>query len=405
MDRRRILALLALAALSTWAAAADWPQFRGPGRDGVSAEKGLAASWPADGPKELWRVELGDGYSAPVIAAGRVYTMFSRGDDEFIACFDAADGSELWRVRADATWKDRFANGPRSTPTVDGETVYALGSRGKLLALAAADGALRWSRDLPREFGAKAPKWGVSTSPLVEGKALLVDVGGNEGASIVAFDKASGKELWRAGSDGAGYSAPVAFEAGGVRQVVFFTATSVTALRPSDGTLLWEVPWATSWDVNAATPIFIPPDKLFVSSGYDVGAAVYRIKSGADGEVSVEELWKNREMKNKFSSSVLHDGYIYGFDEKTLKCIGATDGETRWQARGLGHGSLLYADGKLIVLGDEGTLALVEATPEEYREKSRAQVVEGRTWTMPALSGGRLYVRNLKELVAFDVSG
>jgi outer membrane protein assembly factor BamB len=391
------------AVLAAGAAAAEWPQFRGPRRDGVSTETGLLAAWPAGGPKVVWRTALGGGYSSLAVAAGRIFTMLSVGDDEFVASFDTATGAERWRVRVDSPWKDRFGDGPRATPTVDGKVVFTLSSRGKLHALGAEDGAVVWTHDLPREYGAEAPQWGYAGSPLVEGGLLLVDVGGKEGSGIVAFDKASGREVWRSRDDRAGYSAPVAFDVGGVRHAVFFTANTVTALRPKDGGLLWSVPWKTSWDVNAATPLFIAPDRLFVSSGYDHGGAVYKIVAGEGGS-AVEEVWANREMKNRFSSSVLHGGHLYGFDEKTLKCIDAGSGETRWQARGLGHGSLIAADGRLIVLGDEGTLVLVEATAEEYREKSRAQVFAGKTWTAPALSDGTLYLRDEKELVALDVS-
>jgi outer membrane protein assembly factor BamB len=231
-----------------------------------------------------------------------------------------------------------------------------------------------------------------------------MDVGGKAGSSIVAFEKKTGSEVWRSQNDTAGYSAPVAMTVAGRRQVVFFTGTTLVSLSPEDGALLWKQDWKTSYDVNASTPIFIPPDRVFVSSGYDVGAAVYRVET--DGkQVRIEQVWQNREMKNKFSSSVLHEGHLYGFDEKTFKCIDAATGETKWQSRGLGHGSLIFADGHLFVLGDEGTLALVEATSEAYREKGRVQIFDDKTWTVPTLSGGKLYLRDEKQLVALDVSG
>jgi outer membrane protein assembly factor BamB len=382
----------------------DWPQYRGPNRDGVSSETGLLDQWSAGGPKELWRTSLGRGFSGISVSGGRIYTMFAEGSDEFVVCLDAATGQEIWRKGTGSNFKDRFGDGPRSTPTVDGELVFALGAKGKLHALGATDGQPIWSRDLPGEFGAEIPRWGYSSAPLVDGKLLLVDVGGQGGSSIVAFDKKTGKEVWRSQSDKAGYSAPVVMTVSGRRQVVFFTGTTLVSLAPEDGTLLWRQAWKTSYDVNAATPIFIPPDKLFVSSGYDVGAAVYRVKM--DGQqAEVQEVWRTREMKNKFSSSVLHEGHLYGFDEKTFKCIDAASGETKWKFRGLGHGSLIFADGHLVVLGDEGTLVLVEATAAAYREQGRAQIFDGKTWTVPTLSGGKLYLRDEKQLVSLDVSG
>ena len=381
----------------------DWPQFRGPGRDGISHETGLAGNWPEAGPREIWRVKLGGGYSGLSVQHKRIYTMYSHGSGEFVAAIDAATGETIWRFRTASNRRDDQGDGPRSTPTVSGGIVYVLGASGTLHALRAGGGQPVWSHDLRKEYGAEPPRWGVATSPLVEGELLLVDVGGADGSSIVAFDKKTGEEVWRAFDDKAGYSTPIAVTVGGVRQVLFFTARNVLGVAPADGTVLWRIPWKTSYDVNAAAPVFIAPDRFFVSSGYDVGGAVFKIV--VDGEkVSVEKIWKNREMKNQFSSSILLDGHLYGFDDKTLKCIDAATGERRWRERGFGHGSLTYADGYLIVLGDRGTLALVEAKPDAYRERSRAQVFESKTWTVPTFVGGRLYLRDQNELVSLDVA-
>lgn len=395
---------LALAVLGlVTGGAADWPQFRGPERDGVSRERGLATSWPTSGPKVLWRKPLGEGYAGISVVEGRVYTLLASGADEFAVALDGSSGAELWRSRIGDKWRDEMGDGPRSTPTVDGGLVFALSARGMLHALGAADGKSVWQHDLTADYGARVPQWGVATSPLVEGELLLVDVGGRSGSSIVAFDKKSGKEAWRSQSDKPGYSAPIAITVSGVRQVVFFTGTQLVSLAPADGALYWKVPWETSYDVNAATPIFVPPDGLFISSGYDVGGALWRVKA-ANGKAAVEQVWKTREMKNRFSSSVFRGGYLYGFDEKILKCVDVLTGDVKWYARGYGHGSLVWAAGQLFVLSEEGLLALVEATPEAYREKARVQVFEGRAWTAPTLAGGRLYLRDAHELVALDVA-
>jgi len=380
----------------------EWPQFRGLHRDGVSAETGLLATWPAQGPKVLWRQPLGEGYSALSVTGGRIYTMYGEGDAEYAVALDAATGKQLWRSRVGPKWVDRFGNGPRSTPTIDGDLVFVLGAKGDLAALSTADGTVRWARDLKKEYGAKPPQWGVSTSPLVEGRLLMVNVGG-EGVSLVAFDKQTGKEVWRTQSGAAGYSAPLSFTVGDVRQVLFFNANGLAAVAPSDGRLLWKQEWKTDWDVNASTPIFVAPDKVFVSSGYGKGAAMLRLVPGETG-IAVEEVWSNRELKNRFSSSVLHDGFIYGFDEKIFKCIDVSDGETRWRQRDFGHGSLIVADGRLIVLGDSGRLALVEATAEAYREQGAVQLFQGKTWTMPTLADGKLYLRDEKEIVALEIA-
>jgi outer membrane protein assembly factor BamB len=398
-----LVALVALIALAprAGAAPADWPQVRGPDRDGISDEKGLVTDWPADGPEALWRRPLGEGYSGIVVADGRLYTMFADASDELVVAMDAATGRELWRHRLDSKYHDGQGNGPRSTPTVDDGVVYALGAKGRLAALDAASGKQLWAQDLKESFGARPPQWGVSTSPLVEGDLLLVDVGGKPGAALVALRKGSGVAVWTAENDRAGYSAPIAVTIGGVRQIVFFTGSRLVGVNPSDGTVLWAEGWKTSYDVNAATPIFIPPDKIFIASGYDTGAGLFRVT--VDGKrARIEELWTSRGMKNQFSSSIFLDGTIYGFDNSILKALDASTGSELWKARGFGHGSLTYADGHLIVLGDRGKLALVAATPEAYREVATAQVLDGKCWTVPTLADGRLFVRNEREIVALD---
>lgn len=396
----------ALLLLGAWSAswAADWPQFRGPARDGVSAEAGLLDPWPAAGPAILWRAPLGEGFSAVSVVGDSLYTLFASGGEEFVGSFAVATGKERWRAAIGAKWTDRFGNGPRSTPTVDGGLVFGLGSKGRLVALNAKDGGVVWQSDLKADFGARAPEWGVATSPLVVGDRLLVDVGGREGNALIAFDKKSGKVLWRAGNGEAGYAAPLFVNVGGVAQVLFFRAAGLVAVSPTDGAELWRLAWKTSYDVNAAMPVFVPPDKVFVSSGYDVGAALLQIRV-SDGKASAAEVWRTREMKNQFSSSVYFQGYLYGFDDKTLKCIDAQTGATMWRHRELGHGSLILAGGLLIALGDAGTLVLAVATPDGYVQRGRLQAFKGKTWTMPSLSGGRLFLRDERELLALNVAG
>ncbi len=390
--------------LAGTALAADWPQFRGPNRDGISRETGLLTSWPAGGPKVLWKTLVGEGYSHLVVSKGRLFTLFGEGSSDFAVAYDAATGKPLWRVPLGPKYQDGQGNGPRSTPTVDGDMVYVLTAMGRLAALNAADGKKIWAHDLRAELGAEPPQWGISTSPLVEGNLLLVDVGGSRGRSLAAFDKKTGKVVWSSQSELAGYSAPIAVTVGGVRQVIFFTGRALLAVAPKDGKLLWRVPWKTNYDVNAATPIFVAPDKLYVSSGYDTGAALFRIEV-VDGRAGADEVWRSRKMKNQFSSSVLHNGHLYGFDNSVLKCIVAATGEEKWQQSGFGHGSLILADGHLVVLSERGKLLLVEATPAGYREKGSSQPLSGKCWTAPTLANGRLYIRNEEELVALGWTG
>lgn len=381
----------------------DWPQWLGPNRSGISAETGLLKSWLATGPKILWRIPLGEGFSGVSISQGRVYTLFSQSNDEFVVCLDAATGKETWRVRSDSTFKNANGNGPRSTPTVDNEVVYALGARGKLYALQIANGKKIWSHDLEKEFKTSGPSdEGFSTSPLIESNLLLIEAGGREGNAFIAFNKQNGAVVWKAESDRAAFASPIAITVNGVRQIVFFSATGAIAISPSNGNVFWRLPWKTEGNVNAATPLFIPPDRIFISSGYGVGAALLRINAG-NAAARIEEIWKSKVMQSKYTSSILQGDYLYGFDGGTLKCIDWNTGTEKWKQRGFGVGTLIYADGHLIVLGDKGKLALVEAAPNGYKEKAVAEILNGMCITVPALAGGKLYVRNTKELVCLDM--
>ena len=403
------------------ATATEWPQWRGSNRDGVSDEVGLLKEWPSEGPKMLWKVSLGEGFSGISVSQGRVYTMFSKGNDEFVVCLDATDGTEIWRFRSDKNYHEgQGGNGPRATPTIDGDLLFTISAHGKLYALNAANGQEIWSHDLQRKFGSKMPRWGFSTSPLVEGKLLLVEVGGKGEKSIVAFNKNSGDVIWSSHKDKLGYSSPIAITVKGVRQIICFTGTQLVSVSPIDGTTYWKYPWKTGYDVNAATPVFIPPDKVFISSGYDKGAAVLQIRvfvspdddrAATDqikenqGTIRIKEIWKNRKMKNQFATSVLHENYLYGFDNSILKCIEANTGEEQWKSRGFGKGTVILADGHLIILSDRGKLGLAEATPTGYIEKASTKVMSGLCWTVPTLADGKLYVRNETEMVCVNITG
>jgi outer membrane protein assembly factor BamB len=373
---RVIAAVVALAvAADPVVRAADWPWFRGPEHDGTSAESDLLETWPEGGPKVLWKTPLGKGYSGVSVARGRLYTMFDDGDETFVACYDAATGKQIWRSAAGKAFSDSQGDGPRSTPTVDGNVVYAMNAHGVLYALGTEEGVVKWERDLKTSFGTKVPQWGMSGSPVVAGGLLLVEAGGSD-ALMVALNKQNGREVWRSESGRPGYSTPLVVEINGVEQAVFFTAKSVYSVAVKSGEVYWEVPWKTSYDVNAAMPVFVAPDRLFISSGYDVGGAMLRITGEAKG-MKATEVWRNREMKNQFSTSIYSNGYLYGFDDETFKCVDASTGETKWRERNLGHGSLIHADGRLIVLGEKGQLVLVEATPEAFKVNGRMQVFDG----------------------------
>ena len=384
--------------------AGEWSQWRGPNRDGVSGETGLLETWPEGGPEVVWRIPFGSGFSGISVSGGRAYTMLADSTGEFVVCLDVFNGEEEWRVRADSSFVNEYGNGPRSTPTVDGNLVFALSSHGRLQALNARSGETLWQRDFVEEFDSTVPQWGFSTSPLIEDGQLIVEVGGEGEASIVSFARSSGQVQWTSHTDKAAYSSPIAITSQGHRQIVFVTAKNLVSLSPRDGQVLWTYPWLVHHGVAVATPIYVPDDRIFVSASYDYGAALVQIKSIGAG-LTAEHSWRNREMENHFNSSVLHGEYLYGFDDDFLKCIEADTGVRRWVTRGPGKGSLIVADGHLIVLGGEGKLVLAEASPEEYREKASAQVLEGQSWTVPTLAGGKLYIRNHDEMVCLDVTG
>jgi outer membrane protein assembly factor BamB len=385
----------------------DWPQFRGIERDGVSLETGLLAEWPEGGPKIVWRQPLGEGYSGIAVVGDRLYTMFAVDHEgeptEVAAAFDAGTGKEIWRTPIGKKHDTEFGNGPRSTPTVDGGSVYVLGSFGDLAALSAESGSEHWRLNLPEKFDSEVPHWGFSASVLVDGGQLIIEGGGAEGKSYAALDKKTGEVRWTIG-DGRGqpgYNSAIAIEMGGKTRYVYVAGTKLTAVDP-DGEEIWSRDWPEG--ETHASPVFVAPDRIFASGAEGVGAKMVRISDGGEA-AEVADLWESRFMRNHFSSSVVLDGYIYGFDNATLRCISVEDGSTAWAKRGLGKGSLILADGHLFVLSDRGKLLLLEATPEGYVEKGSAQALEGRCWTSPTLSGGRLYLRNHTEMVALHVAG
>ncbi len=399
-----LLCVATLGALLTLpAGAADWTQYRGNDRDGHAATEKLRAAWPETGPQELWRVNVGDlGYSSMAVADGRVHTLVSSAGTEMAVAHDAKTGQRLWKQIIDRDRPDGQGGGPRATPTVAGDSVYVLGALGKLAALDAESGTVRWKVDLVEEYGAKIPQWGISGSPLVLGDQLLVEVGGRRGHSVASFDTATGSLNWASGNESPGYSSPLAVTIAGTPQVLFFTAAGLVSIDADNGDRYWEIPWRTSYDVNAAMPVFVPPNGVFFSSAYDVGAAFFRIDKEGEDFVT-REVWKSRGMRNHFNSSVLVDGKIYGFDNGTLKCIDAVSGEEHWGHRGLGKGSLIYADGQLIVFGEQGQLLIGKASPDGFEASAESRPFKARTWGQPALADGILYLRSQSEMVALAV--
>jgi len=379
---------------------ADWPQWRGPNRDGISKETGLLKQWPSDGPPLVWKAKgAGSGYSSLAISNGRLFTMGLRGNREYVFAFDVATGKEAWATAHGNAFHNDRGNGPRGTPTVDGERLYALGGSGDLSCLEAATGKVVWTMNVLQKFGGANIQWGISESPLVIGEKVLVNAGG-PGASIVALNKKDGSLIWKSQSDEEGYSSAIAVEAAGGTQVVFFTATRVVGLDLRDGRLRWEYPRPANGTANVATPI-ARANRVFVSSGYGTGGGLVEIK--ADGKA--QEVYFTRDMMNHHSSSILIGDYLYGFSNNILTAMRFDSGEVAWKDRSVGKGSLAYADGNLYALSENGVVGLIEATPSGYKEKGRFRIQQDSlpTWTHPVIAGGRLYLRDQDTIYAYDV--
>jgi outer membrane protein assembly factor BamB len=395
--------LLSLCVLSS-AAAADWPQWRGAGRDGVSPE--TVAAWPEDGPPVKWKHPFGEGHSSPVVADGKVFVLSKSGDDEVVTALDAATGERKWEHKYPAPFTNQFGNGPRGTPTYDAGKLYTLGATGKLHCFDAATGKVIWSVDTFAEFRATNLFFGVSTSPLVDGPRLLVNVGG-KGASVVAFDKADGKVLWKAGDDRASYASPqiVRTPAAGT-QVVFVTFREVLSVAPADGKVLWKIPLKTRNDENAVTPLAFG-DTVIVSS---VSGGLLALRpTPADGVHGVETVWHNKDVSCYFSSPVLVGGRIFAVHGAPAKltCLDAATGKVLWSEPNIGllHASLLAAGDHLLMLNDVGKLYLLDARGRKYRELADPVKVCAATWVHPALADGRLYVKDAVELRCLEMRG
>ncbi|MDD5349401.1 MAG: PQQ-binding-like beta-propeller repeat protein [Chthoniobacteraceae bacterium] len=382
------------------ARAADWPQWRGPGRDGISPETGWTAAWPASGPKVLWKAHFGAGCSSFAVVGNRVFTMGNAKDEGSVFCLDARTGEPVWRYAFPSVLDPKmFDGGQCSTPTVDGDRVYALGRQGQLFCLDKATGAVVWSKDLPRDFGAKVASWGYAGSPLVLGGMLIVDVGA-KGASAVAFDKATGAVLWQAGDDPQAYSSPYAFQQDGKQRVAFFNGFGLVVREAADGKEVLRFPWKTDWGINAVTPI-VSEGKLLISSGYNHGAALLPLDAPEP-----KPVWENKSLRNRMNSSVLWRGCLYGFDEGTLTCLDFATGEVKWRQEGLGLGALILANGKLLIQAESGAVVVAEAAPEAYKELARVEgALPKKSWVAPVLADGKLFCRNNGgEAVVFDLS-
>ncbi|MEP6635436.1 MAG: PQQ-binding-like beta-propeller repeat protein [Acidobacteriota bacterium] len=378
----------------------NWPQWRGSNRDGISKETGLLKQWPTAGPPLAWKTTgAGGGYSSFAVSNGLLYTMGLRGEREYIVAFDVKTGKQVWATPHGGAFRNDRGDGPRGTPTVEGDRLYALGGNGDLSCLDSKTGKVIWTMNVLEKFSGSNITWGISESPLIVGEKLLVNPGGR-GASIVALNKKDGALLWKSQSDRAGYSSGIPVQIGNTTQVVFFTNQRVVGLDVKDGKLLWEYAHPANDVANVATPV-VRGNRIFISSDYGTGAGLVEIK--ADGKA--QEVYFTKDMRNHHSSSILIDDYLYGFSSSILTAMKFDTGEVAWRDRSVGKGSMVYADGNLYCLSENGVVGLVEASPTGYREKGRFRISQESlpTWTHPVVAGGRLYLRDQDTIYAYDV--
>jgi outer membrane protein assembly factor BamB len=409
-----LLAAVGLGLAVLAAGANDWPQWRGPQRNGISQETGLLQEWPKGGPKLLWQLkDIGFGYSTPAVVGERLYLLSNRGmDNEFVQALAVADGKQVWETRLGRVGPNEKVQypGARSTPTVDGELLYALGSDGDLACLETATGKERWHKNLRSDFGGQPGWWAYSESPLIEGDVLVCTPGGTE-ATLLALNKKTGAVIWKSavpGGDQAAYASGIVVETDGVKQYVQFLQKGVVGVDARTGKFLWRYEQtAKGSPANIPTPV-AHAGYVYSATGRSGGGLVKLKASG--GAVSAEPVYSSPKLPTSIGGSVLLGEYLYGTNGGGLLCVEFATGKVKWQDRCVGAGSVCYADGRLYVHGErQGEVALVEATPEAYREKGRFSPPDqpergnSQAWAYPVVANGRLYIRDLGRLWCYDV--
>jgi len=379
----------------------DWNQFRGMYRNGVSEESGLIDKWPEKGPELIWKKELGTGFSEVVVTADKLFTAFGTEENgksyDFIGAFDLKTGKEIWKTKLDSLYieKDGWGHGTRSTPAVDKDYIYALSGYGKLSAFSAKDGKLIWTVDLIKELKSKLPYYGYGTSPLITGNLVIVETGGVDDKNFVAFDKKNGKIVWAKGKGNSAYNSPLIVELEKKTNIVFANDTMLYSFDEK-GNTNWA--YRMPFDGPTAMPVFIEPDKFFISEVNVTGSVVIQVKGN-----KISKIMESNIMKNVWSSSCYFNGYIYGFNNAKMQCISAKDGELKWVKRGLGKGSLIIVGNKLLMLSDKGKLVMADAKPDAYSEKGSIQALDGKSWTAPSFYNGNVYLRNLTQIACYKL--
>ena len=396
------LTLLSLLLAPLLARADDWPHYRGPQRNGSSAEKGWRDVWPASGPVTAWKAKVGLGFSSFVIAQGRVFTLGHAEGKDTVWCFDAASGKVVWQHSYPAELGDKYyEGGTTGTPTIDGDRLYVLSKWGDLFCFEAASGKIVWSKNIQKETGALIPDWGFTGAPLVHENLLVLNVGD----AGVALDKNSGKVIWDSADKNCGYSTPLPVQRNGQWIAWMGSGSSYVAVNLRDGKEVSRIRWVTEYGVNASDPI-IEGDKIFLCTGYGKGGTLFKLGAGEP-----EQSWKTKKLRTQFNTAVLFNGHLFGTDGDTtekagLKCLDFATGEEKWAQPGYGSGGVIVADGKLIALSGTGELMIAPATASGFKPTARTQVLGGKCWTAPVLANGQIYCRNGRgDVVVLNVKG
>lgn len=382
----------------------DWPCFRGPQRDSRLSGVRIRTDWDKSPPKEVWRHRVGPGWSSCTVIGERLFTQEQRGDDEFVVCYDAGTGAEIWSHRDTARFEEVVAGaGPRGTPTFHEGRIYALGATGRLNCLNAATGKSYWMADIVKDSSAKVPQWGFSSSPTVFHGLVSVFAGGPEGKTVVAYKIDSGELAWASGEGDLSYCSTHPAIIDGMEQLLIATNVGLTAFEPEKGTVLWQHDWRVD-SARVIQPVILSETEILLGTGMNGGTRRLDIHRAGE-EWKIQEQWTTKTIKPYYNDLVVMNDHLYGFDGNIFMCVSLADGRMRWRTRGYGNGQvlLLSDEALLLVLSEQGDVALVEAQPEQYKELARIKAIEGKTWNHPTIAHGRLFVRNAEEMACFTI--
>ena len=422
MNTRTLPVLLAALLAVPVARADDWPQWRGPERTEISKEKGLLKDWPRGGPQLLWTYsDAGNAYSGPAVVGNRLYTMGAEDGNEVVLALDvSADitkgtGKKVWSSKVGSFFRNNWGSGPRGTPTIDGDRLYAIGGQGELVCLNVADGKKVWSKNLKTDLGGQMMSgWGYAESPLIDGDRLLCSPGGSKG-TLAALNKKTGEVIWRSKglTDPAAYSSIIVGEVGGIRMYINMTREGVVGVAADDGRFLWRSNIGTNGTAVIPTPVF-HDGSVYATSGYNSGCGLVKLTADGSGGIKATKVYSNKTMTNQHGGVVLHDGHIYGYSEykRTWICQDFKTGEVIWSDNKFGKGSLTCVDGMLICYSERGgNVVLIEASPKGWKEHGRFKIPKessirsrsGGIWTHPVVANGRLYLRDQDLIFCYDI--